>query len=277
MTEQLDAKWHVPRDVDITERAVTLPPPAALLPTAPMLGILSVRALEDQATGTGLFALVAWQAIAGAGAIAAQTLDQLAHTSELSGIELLMLGHTYVATGAGDGAAFEVAQRARKILKQPVTPQSIDASLMLAVTALPYGAERVRTLLDMLEPELAQGTDEHFAVHALIRAAADPSPALLDDAYTRLATLDDAFGLAQCAHLAYAQELATTKRPALPGLPRARDLPPRERRSARVGGANDHACARASPRRRSWLRPTRSRTSWHMRPPSRSRHEVSSP
>lgn len=214
MTEQLDAKWHVPRDVDITERAVTLPPPAALLP-APMLGILSVRALEDQATGTGLFALVAWQAIAGAGAIAAQTLDQLAHTSELSGIELLMLGHTYVATGAGDGAAFEVAQRARKILKQPVTPQSIDASLMLAVTALPYGAERVRTLLDMLEPELAQGTDEHFAVHALIRAAADPSPALLDDAYTRLATLDDAFGLAQCAHLAYAQELATTKRPAL--------------------------------------------------------------
>ncbi len=180
-----------------------------------MLGILSARALEDQATGTGLFALVAWQAIAGASVIAAQTLDQLAHTSDLSGIELLILGHAYVATGAGDGAAFEVAQRARKILKQPVTPQSIDASLLLGVTALPYGAERVRTLLDMLEPELAQGTDEHFAVHALIRAAADPSPALLDDAHTRLATLDDAFGLAQCALVAHAHELATTRRPAL--------------------------------------------------------------
>jgi len=80
---------------------------------------------------------------------------------------------------------------------------------------LPYGAERVRTLLDMLEPELAQGTDDYFAVHALIRAAADPSPARLDDAHTRLASLDDAFGLAQCALLAHAQELATTKRPAL--------------------------------------------------------------
>jgi hypothetical protein len=174
-----------------------------------------VRALEDQATGTGLFALVTWQAMAGASAVAAQTLDQLAHTLDLSGIELLMLGHALVATGAGDGAAFEVAQRARKILKHPVTPQSIDASLLLAVTALPYGAERVRTLLDMLEPELAQGTDEHFAIHALIRAAADPSPARLDDAYTKLAALDDAFGLAQCALLAHAQELATTRRPAL--------------------------------------------------------------
>ncbi|MBA3455320.1 MAG: hypothetical protein H0T42_19670 [Deltaproteobacteria bacterium] len=215
MTEQLDAKWHVPDSYDITERTIALPPPAALLPTAPMLGILSVRALEDQATGTGLFALVTWQTIAGASALAALTLDQLAHTPDLAGIELLTLGHAYVATGTGEGAAFEIAQRARKILKQPVTPQSIEASLLLASTALPYGVERVRTLLDMLEPELAQGTDEHLAVHALIRAAADPSPARLDDAHTKLAALDDAFGLAQCALLAYARELETTKRPAL--------------------------------------------------------------
>lgn len=215
MAEQLDAKWHVPDSYDITERVIALPPPAALQPAAPMLGILSVRALEDQATGSGLFALVAWQAIAGASALAAQTLDQLVHTSNLAGIELLMLGHAYAATGTGDGAAFEVAQRARKLLKQPVTPQSIEASLLLAATALPYGAERVRTLLDMLEPELAQATDEHVAVHALIRAAADPSPERLDDAHTKLATIDDAFGLAQCALLAHAQELATTNRPAM--------------------------------------------------------------
>ncbi len=214
MTEQLDATWHVPQTFDITERELSLPPPAALAPTAPFLGILSVRALEDQATGTGVFALVAWQTIAGATAAAAQTLDQLAHASNLSGIELLMLGHAYAATGIGDGSAFEIAQRARKILKQPVTPLSIEASLLLAATALPYGAERVRTLLDMLEPELAQGTDEHAAIHALIRAAADPSPARLDDAQVKLGTLDDAFGLAQCALLAHAQEAATTRRPA---------------------------------------------------------------
>lgn len=213
MTEQLDVKWQVPESFDITERELALPPPAAHPPTAPFLGLLSLRAIEDQATGPGVFALIAWQTIAGATSAAGQTLDQLTHASNLSGVELLMLGHAYAATGIGDGSAFEVAQRARKLLKQPVTPQSLEASLLLAATALPFGAERVRTLLDMLEQELAQGSDEHVAIHALIRAAADPTPARLEDAHTKLATIDDAFGLAQCALLAHAQELATTKRP----------------------------------------------------------------
>lgn len=180
-----------------------------------MLGIGSVRALEDQATGTGLFALVSWQTIAGASAAAAETLDQLVHTPELGGLELLMLGHAYLATGTGDGQAFETAQRARKLLKQPVTSHSLEASLLLAATALPYGVDRVRTLLDMLAPELAQATDEHVAVHALIRAAVDPDPARLDDAYVKLAAIDDAFGLAQCALIAHAQEAAGEHRPAV--------------------------------------------------------------
>lgn len=214
MVDDLDAKWNVPDSFEITERVLTLPPPAALAPTAPMLGVLSIRALEDQATGTGLLALVTWQTIAGATAAAAQTLDALGHTTEMSGIELLMLGHAYLATGAGEGAAFETAQRARKALKQPVTPQSAEASLLLAATALPYGVERVRTLLDMMEAELAQGTDEHRAVHSLLRAAADPSAARLDDAYTMLAANDDALGVAQCALLAHTAEAAGEKRPA---------------------------------------------------------------
>jgi hypothetical protein len=215
VTEQLDTNWHVPENFDVTERVIALPPPPALALTAPMLGILSLRALEEQAAGTGAFALVAWQAIAGATPVVTQTLDQLAHTPDLSGVELLMLGHAYAATGIADGVAFELAQRARKILKQPVTPLSIEASLLLAATALPFGAERVRTLLAMLEPELTQGTEEHVAVHALIRAAADPSAERIDEAYAKLAAIDDAFGLAQCALLAYAQELAGAKRTAL--------------------------------------------------------------
>ena len=211
----LDAKWNVPDSYDITERAYALPPPASHTGTGPVLTMLSVRALEDQATGTGLFALFAWQIMAAAGPIATQTLEQLAHSSNLSGIELLMLGHAYAATGIADGAAFEIAQRARKILKQPVTPQSVEASLLLAATALPFGAERVRTLLEMLEPELAQGTDEHRAMHALLRAAADPDPVRLDDAHTFFAAIDDQLGLAQCALLAYSREAASTKRGAV--------------------------------------------------------------
>ena len=208
----LDAKWNVPDSYDITERAFALPPPVSHTGTGPVLAMLSVRALEDQAAGTGLFALFAWQFMAAAGPIATQTLEQLAHSSNLSGIELLMLGHAYAATGIGDGAAFEIAQRARKILKQPVTPQSVEASLLLAATAMPFGAERVRTLLEMLETELAQATDEHRAMHALLRAAADPDPARLDDAHTLFAVLDDQLGLAQCALLAYSREAASTKR-----------------------------------------------------------------
>jgi hypothetical protein len=212
---EVDAKWDVPDKYDITEREVVVPPPRAQLPTAPMLGILSVRALEEQARGEGMFALYAWQVIAGAGGVAMKTIEQLAVTPDLSGIELLMLGHAYTATGAGEGAAFEIAQRARKLLKAPVTAHSVDASLLLAVTALPYGAQRVRTLLDMIEPELPHGTDEQRAVHALIRAAADPEPARLDEAHARFTALDDAFGLAQCALVAHAHESATTKQPAL--------------------------------------------------------------
>jgi hypothetical protein len=210
----LDANWKVPDDYDIAERTFGLPPPRSLLPTAPMLGVLSLRALEDQASGDGMFSLYAWQVMAGANAVATETIERIAHTPELSGLALLVLGHAYVATGAGGGSAFEIAQRARKLLKVSEDALSIDASLLLAVTALPYGNERVRTLLEKLEPELARGTDEHRAVHALVRAAADPDPARLDDAHARLVALDDHFGVAQCALLAYTREAEATKRPA---------------------------------------------------------------
>lgn len=209
----LDAKWRVPENYDITDREVALPPPRGVLGTQPLLGILSVRALEDQTTGDGVLSLVAWQMLAGASASAAQTLERLANTMELSGLELLMLGHAYVGTGIGEGAGFETAQRARKILKQPVTAHSIDASLLLAVTALPFGADRVKTLLDMLEPELQHGTEEHHAVHALLRAAAgDATENRLDDAVARFTALDDHFGVAQCALLAYTREAAAGRR-----------------------------------------------------------------
>jgi hypothetical protein len=200
----VDAKWDVPKDYDLIERDVVLPPPRAGLGAQPVLGILSVRALEDQALGDGMLSLIAWQTMAGASTAALQTIERVANKMEMGGIELLMLGHAYAATGLGEGAGFEVAQRARKILKQPVTVHSIDASLLLAVTAMPYGAERVRTLLDMIEPELQHGTDEHRAVHAFVRAAADPeTTSHLEDAYTLFGAIDDQLGLAQCALLAH--------------------------------------------------------------------------
>ncbi len=215
----LDSKWQVPDSYDINERDLVMPPPRGYTGTAPMLGVLSVRAIEDQATGEGALALFAWQVLAGGFAAAEQTLERLVNRMEIQGLELLMLGHAHVATGIGSGAAFEIAQRARKILKQPVTPQSIDASLLLGVTALPFGAERVRTLLEMLGPELQHGTDEHRAIHALVRAAADPEPARIDEAHELLAVLDDHFGIAQLALIQYAREAAGEKRPeALRGL-----------------------------------------------------------
>jgi hypothetical protein len=215
----LDSKWQVPDSYDINERELVMPPPRGYTGTAPMLGVLSVRAIEDQATGEGALALFAWQVLAGGFAAAEQTLDRLVNRMEIQGLELLMLGHAHVATGIGGGAAFEIAQRARKILKQPVTPQSIDASLLLGVTALPFGAERVRTLLEMLGPELQHGTDEHRAIHALVRAAADQDPARIDEAHELLSVLDDHFALAQLALILYTRELAAEKRPeALRGL-----------------------------------------------------------
>ena len=211
----VDDKWRVPESFDIADREFALPPPRRILATAPVLAMLSVRALEDQATGDGVLALFAWQVMAGAGQLATETLQRFAASENLSGIELLLLGHAYEATDAGESVAFEIAQRARKILKQPVTAQSVDASLLLAVTALPFGVDRVKMLLEKLDPELAHGTDEHRAVHALIRAATDPDPARLDDAHAKFAALDDALGLAQCALVAHAHEFATTKRPEL--------------------------------------------------------------
>lgn len=208
----VDVRWHVPEGYDVSDREVVLPPPRGSLGHQPTLGILSVRALEEQAAGEGVLALVAWQIIAGASDLATRTLERVANVMDMSGLELLVLGHAYVATGLGAGAGFETAQRARKLLKQPVTASSIDASLLLGVTALPFGAERVRTLLGMLEPELQQATDEHRAVHALLTAAVAPEPAHLDQAYDRFAALGDDFGLAQCALLAHAREAAGDNR-----------------------------------------------------------------
>ena len=59
--------WDVPKDYDLIEREVVMPPPRGYLGTQPVLGILSVRALEDQAAGEGVLALVAWQTIGGFG------------------------------------------------------------------------------------------------------------------------------------------------------------------------------------------------------------------
>jgi hypothetical protein len=206
----VDSKWDVPKDYDLIEREVVVPPPRGFTGVQPVLGLLSVRAIEDQALGDGMLALIAWQAIAGSQNAALATIERVANKMDMGGLELLMLGHLYVATGLGEGAAFEVAQRARKVLKQPVTPHSIDASLLLGVTALPYGAERVRTLLEMLEPELQHGTDEHRAVHAMLRAAANPEVSL-DDAFEMFSVLDDQLGLAQCALMAHAREVAGAK------------------------------------------------------------------
>ena len=208
----LDAKWRVPSSFDIAERSFALPPARGRVPTHPTLGILSVRALEEQATGDGVYALLVWQQIAGAAVTAKQTIDRAAANPKASPVDLLMLGHAYEATGLGDGEGFELAQRARKLLKLPASKLSIDAGLLLAVTALPRGADRVITLLDMLEPELAQGTDAQRAVHALIRAAASGSPERLDAAHAQFEAQDDAFGLAQCALVAHSLEAKTAKR-----------------------------------------------------------------
>jgi hypothetical protein len=205
VTTDVDPKWRVPESYDIEDRAFVAPPLRGVVPTAPVLGMLSIRALEEQATGDGMFSLIAWQLKAGAATLAAETLARLDQTPGLSGIEQLMLAHAHYVFG--DDHAFEHAQRTRKVLK------TVDAGLTLAATALPHGAERVRILLDKLEPELAQATDAQRAVLALIRAAAEPAPAQLDAAYAQMLAIDDAFGLAQCALLAHAQERANAKRP----------------------------------------------------------------
>ncbi|HEY4055737.1 MAG TPA: hypothetical protein VGM39_03985 [Kofleriaceae bacterium] len=210
----LDPKWTVPDSYDITERELVLPPPRGYSGTQPLLGMLSVRAVEEQANGEGHIALFAWQVMSGAWTVASETIERLSNSVDMSGLELLVLGHAYAATELAGGVAFETAQRARKILKQPVTEHSIDASLLLAVTALPFGPERVRTLLDMLGTELEAGTALHAAVHALLRAATDAQVSL-DDAYAKFVALDDHFGVAQCALVGYAREAATTKRPAV--------------------------------------------------------------
>jgi len=207
----LGPEWRIPDDYDISERDLVLGPPRGYTGAHPMLGILSVRALEEQATGDGQIALFAWQVMAGGWSVASETIDRLANTMDMSGIELLVLGHAYAATGIAGGASFEVAQRARKVLKQPVTVHSIDASLLLAVTALPFGADRVRTLLGLLAAELEAGAEEHVAVHALLRAATEPEGSI-DDAHARFTALDDHFGLAQCALVAHARELAAANR-----------------------------------------------------------------
>jgi hypothetical protein len=207
----LDPRWHVPAsyDPDLEFGGRVLRQRGT--PTAPTLQLLSYVALEGQLTALGPGSLFAWQLIADDDLALGQTIQALL---ENPSVDRLWCAHAMqlVADSAQHGGEY-----AKLAWQGPLDSETdkVAAGLMLAAAVAGSSAEKARQFLPKIEPTLVHATPAQKATYALVRAAISNEPAPLDEAYDQFAALDDHFGLAQCALVAYQREHAGSRDPKL--------------------------------------------------------------
>ena len=207
----LDPRWQVPPtyDPDLDFGGGVLRQRGT--PTAPALNLLSFLALEEQLAALGPASLLAWQLAADQDEAVAATVLQLL---EDPATDRLWCAHVMQLVADSAQRSGEVA----KLAWQAPHAQEADrvsAGLLLVTSVLAVSPDKARQFLPKIEPGLVHATPPQRAAYALIRAALDAEPTLLDDAYRQFAALDHHFGLAQCALVAHQYEQAGARRPAL--------------------------------------------------------------
>ena len=207
---KLDPRWQVPAtyDPDGDGQAVLR---QRGNPTVPVLNLLSYEALEAQLVAVGPASLLAWQLLADEDDRVSATVLGLV---EDPGADRLWCAHVMQVVAGAAQRGGEVAKLAWQVPHQREADR-VSAGLMIVTSVLALSPDKAQTFLPKIEPGLVHATPEQRAVYALIRAAIDPAPALLDEAHRQLAALDHHFGLAQCALVAYQAEQAGSRQPAL--------------------------------------------------------------
>ena len=207
----LDPRWHVPAsyetDLDFGGRVLR----QRSQPTVPALNVLSFLALEEQLVAPGPASMLAWQLLADDDAAVVATVLRLL---EDPAADRLWCAHVTQVAADPTQRGWEVAKLA---WQSPATSETerVSAGLMLVTSAFAMSPDKARQFLPKIEPALVHATPGQRATYALIRAALDASPALLTEAHAQMSALEpgaQAFGLAQCALVAYQHELAGGRR-----------------------------------------------------------------
>ncbi len=204
---KVDPKWAVPAayDPDLDFGGMVLRQRG--VPTSPALQLLSYVALEDQLREVGPGSLLAWQLLADQDEAVAALVTALLESPD---VDRLWCAHAMQLVA-------ESAQRAGEVAKAAWADSSdkVAAGLMLASSVAAASPDKARQFLPKIEPGLVDATPAQRATYALVRAAVEAKPGLLDDAYQQFAALDHHFGLAQCALVAFQQEALGARDPAL--------------------------------------------------------------
>ena len=201
----LDSRWHVPADYspDLDMGAHVLRQRGT--PTTPALNMTSYAALEEQLETLGPASLLAWQLLADEDEDVAATIEEWIQDPMA---DRLWCAHVMQVIGDASRRG-ELAKLAWQA-PLPTEADKFAAGLMIATSVAP---DKARQFLPKIETGLATASIGQQAVYALVRAGIDPEVAI-DDAFTKFETIDDHFGLAQCALVAYQRELASGKDPA---------------------------------------------------------------
>jgi len=205
---KLDSRWNVPADyspdLDVGYRVLR----QRGTPTTPSLQLLSYVALEEQLETIGPASLLAWQLLADEDESVAETVQAL-----LADPNADRLWCAHVMQIVGDTT--QRGELAKLAWQAPHETEAnkVAAGLMLASSVAAASPDKARQFLPKIEPGLAHASPVQKATFALIRAALDAS--VLDEAYRQFAELEDHFGLAQCALVAYQHESLATRDPAL--------------------------------------------------------------
>jgi hypothetical protein len=199
---KLAARWHIPAayepDLEHGSRVIR----QRGTPTMPTLQLLSYVAFEQQLTNVGPGSLLAWQLLADADTTVATIVDAL--LEDPNG-DRLWCAHASQLVGASASRSGEVAKLAWQAPFERQTDK-VDAGLMLAVSVAAASADKARQFLPKIEPGLVHATPEQRATYALVRASLSNEEAPLDEAYDQFAALENHFGVAQCALVAYQRE-----------------------------------------------------------------------
>ena len=202
-----DPKWAVPEayEPDLDFGGTVLRQRGA--PTSPTLQLLSYVALEDQLRAIGPGSLLAWQLLADQDEAVAALVTALLDAPD---VDRLWCAHAMQLVAGSAQRAGEVAK-----LAWADSSDKVAAGLMLATSVAAASPEKARQFLPKIEPGLLEAAPAQRATYALVRAAVESQPALLDDAYQQFATCGHHFGLAQCALVAFQHEALGARDPAL--------------------------------------------------------------
>lgn len=154
--------------------------------------------------------IAAWQIAADAPSEAIEVAQSVLSRTGLDDAQRVACGHLMTVAGSDD--AMRVYLDAWRSTRDVAGIDRLRLGVAMASSSLAFSADKAAKVLGQIAPDRSVASDHELAVCELLVATVnlkrDRSVAeyAIEEAYSRFGLLDDAFGLAQCALVAYARE-----------------------------------------------------------------------